>query len=67
MRLDGPGTSLILWFVHHPVGGLFARTPTANAEIQDLLTRALSPLGSGGEGGSTIATRPSGPGHWCCM
>ena len=41
-------------------GSLFARTPTANAELQDLLTRALPPYGSGGAGGSMIARRPSG-------
>ena len=41
-------------------GSLFARTPTDNAELQDLLTRALPPYGSGGAGGSMIARRPSG-------
>ena len=42
-------------------GGLFARTPLANAELQDLLTRALPPYGNLGAGGSMIARRPAGP------
>ena len=42
-------------------GSLFARTPEANDELQDLLTRALPPFGTRGVGGSMIARRPSGP------
>ena len=42
-------------------GSLFARTPLANAELQDLLTRALPPYGNLGAGGSMIARRPTGP------
>ncbi|MYA18140.1 MAG: helix-turn-helix transcriptional regulator [Gammaproteobacteria bacterium] len=41
-------------------GCLFARTPTDNTELQDLLGRALPPFGSPGAGGSMIARRPAG-------
>ena len=41
-------------------GSLFARTPEANDELQDLLTRALPPFGTRGAAGSMIAKRPSG-------
>ena len=42
-------------------GRLFARSRPANAELQDLLARALPPNGAQGAGGSMIAPRPSGP------
>ena len=42
-------------------GGLFARTPTANAELQELLARALPPLRTQGASGTMVARRPSGP------
>ena len=42
-------------------GSLFARTPTANADLQGLLTRALPPFGTRGAAGSMTARRPSGP------
>ena len=42
-------------------GNLFARTPPANDELQDLLARALPPFGTRGAGGSMIARRSSGP------
>ena len=41
-------------------GGLFARSPTANAELQDLLARALPPFGIRGAGGSMILRRLAG-------
>ena len=42
-------------------GRLFARTPAADAELQDLLGRALPPFGIRGTGGTMVARRPSGP------
>ena len=42
-------------------GNLFARTPSANDELQDLLSRATPPFGNRAAGGSMIAMRPSGP------
>ncbi|MXY54924.1 MAG: helix-turn-helix transcriptional regulator [Gammaproteobacteria bacterium] len=42
-------------------GCLFAHVPTANAELQDLLGRALPPFGIPAAGGTMIARRPSGP------
>ena len=41
-------------------GCLFARSPTANVELQDLLARALPPFGTPGAGGTMIARRPPG-------
>ncbi|MYE10884.1 MAG: helix-turn-helix transcriptional regulator [Gammaproteobacteria bacterium] len=41
-------------------GCLFAQTPPANAQLQDLLARALPPFGARGAGGSMIARRPPG-------
>ena len=40
---------------------LFARPPRANAELQDLLGRALPPFGTRGAAGTMVARRPSGP------
>ena len=42
-------------------GGLFARAPSADDELQNLLARALPPAGAPAAGGSMIARRPSGP------
>jgi len=42
-------------------GSLFARTPTANAELQALLARALPPFGTRGASGTMVVRRPSGP------
>ncbi|MXY54173.1 MAG: hypothetical protein F4Y86_16820 [Gammaproteobacteria bacterium] len=39
--------------------GLFARAPTANAELQSLLARALPPGSGRGAGGSMLARRPA--------
>ncbi|MDE0350469.1 MAG: helix-turn-helix transcriptional regulator [Gammaproteobacteria bacterium] len=41
-------------------GCLSAQPPTANAELQDLLARALPPFGIRGAGGTMAARRPSG-------
>ena len=41
-------------------GGLFARAPMANAELQDLLARALPPSAAPGAGGSMLARDPAG-------
>lgn len=41
-------------------GGLFARSPAANAKLQHLLARALPPIGIRGAGGSMIVRRLAG-------
>ena len=41
-------------------GFLYARTREDNAELQELLTRALPPFGAQGAGGSTMVRRSSG-------
>ena len=41
-------------------GFLYARTQEDNAELQELLTRALPPFGAQGTGGSTMVRRSSG-------
>ena len=42
-------------------GCLFARAPSANAELLDLLGRALPPFGTPAAGGTMVVPRPSGP------
>ena len=42
-------------------GSLFTRAPAANAELQELLARALPPFGTPAAGGSMAAPRLAGP------